>query len=82
MKSPHLATLWPRCTMIGNRKTGGVVQGLGIKRGISFLLFMIDDRRACAYADGDDPVKWKIDDEEREGVTEGTWPGENETDVS
>lgn len=44
------------------QKNRWVVQGLGIKRGISFLLFKIDDRRACAYADGDDLVKWKIDD--------------------
>lgn len=44
------------------QKNRWVVQGLEIKRGISFLFFKIDDRRACAYADGDDPVKWKIDD--------------------
>lgn len=55
--------------------------GFGIKRVISFLPLKIDDRRACAYADGDDPVKWKIDDR-REDVTERAGPGENETDVS
>lgn len=77
-----MGTLWPRCAVMGNSKTrGGVVEGLGVKRGISFLLFKIDDRRACLYADGDDPVKWKIDDKEREGVTEGTGPWENETEM-
>lgn len=24
------------------------------------------NRRACSYAEGGDPVKWKVDDEERE----------------
>lgn len=29
---------------------------------------MMDDRRACSDADGDDPVVWKTEDGEREGV--------------
>lgn len=31
-----------------------------------FYLLMMDNRRACSYAEGGDPVKWKADDEERE----------------
>ena len=36
------------------------------------------DWRACSFADGDDLVKWKFDDEEerRECVTEGTILGQ------
>lgn len=45
-----------------------------VKRGISFLLFKINDWKACSYADGDDPVKQKIADEERKGIIEGTGP--------
>lgn len=44
-----------------------MVEDLRVKRGISFLLFNIDDRGACSYAGGDDPVKWSIDEEREEG---------------
>lgn len=33
----------------------------------SYFLTM-DDRKACSESDGDDPVVWKTEDEEKEGV--------------
>lgn len=43
---------------------------------------MVDDRRACSYADGDDAIKRKTM-RERWGITEGTTgPWENERDIS
>lgn len=60
MKSPPVATLWQRCAVTENSKTRGqVVEDLRLREVFHFYFLMVDDRRACSYAGGDDPVRWK-----------------------
>lgn len=58
MKSPPVATLCQRCAVTENSKTKRqVVEGLRVREVFHFYVSMVDDRRACSYADGDDAAK-------------------------